>query len=87
MSFDQYLAMGHVVVRFGKMRVPSFDEWFFARFGVSRRVEVVAQSFDAVPQLLIGTQHIATMPPPARAGLPRHCCPCACCHRRSRFPP
>ena len=43
MSFDQYLAMGHVVVRFGKMRVPSFDEWFFARFGVSRRVEVVAR--------------------------------------------
>jgi LysR family transcriptional regulator, nod-box dependent transcriptional activator len=61
MTFDQYLSAGHVVVRFGKMRVPSFDEWFFARFGVSRRVEVVAQSFNAVPQLLIGTQRIATM--------------------------
>ena len=60
-SFEQYLSMGHVVVRFGKMRVPSFDEWFFARFGVSRRVEVIAQSFTAVPQLLIGTQRIATM--------------------------
>ena len=53
--------MGHVVVRFGKSRVPSFDEWFFTRFGFLRRVEVVAQSFNAVPQLLIGTQRIATM--------------------------
>jgi LysR family nod box-dependent transcriptional activator len=60
-SFDQYVAMGHVVVRFGKSRVPSFDEWFFSRFGVSRRVDVVAQSFNAVPQLLIGTERVATM--------------------------
>jgi LysR family nod box-dependent transcriptional activator len=61
MSFEQYLAMGHVVVRFGKSRVPSFDEWFFARYGVSRRVEVVAQTFNAVPQLIVGTPRIATM--------------------------
>jgi len=60
-TFEQYLAMGHVVVRFGKSRVPSFDEWFFTRFGFLRKVEVIAQSFNAVPQLLIGTQRIATM--------------------------
>ena len=61
MTFEQYLAMGHVVVRFGKSRVPSFDEWFFTRFGFLRRVEVIAQTFNVVPQLLIGTHRIATM--------------------------
>lgn len=61
MTFEQYLAMGHVVVRFGKARVPTFDEWFFARFGFVRKVEVIAQSFNAVPELVIGTQRLATV--------------------------
>lgn len=60
-SFEEYLAMGHVIVRFGKQRVPTFDEWFFTRFGVPRRVEIIAPTFNAVPQLLVGTHRIAMM--------------------------
>jgi DNA-binding transcriptional LysR family regulator len=61
-SLDEYLASGHVVARFGKNRTPAVDEWFFERFGHKRRVEVVAMSFNLLPQLVVGTTRIATMP-------------------------
>jgi DNA-binding transcriptional LysR family regulator len=62
LSLDEYLALGHVVARFGKSRTPSVDEWFFERFGPKRRIEVVAMSFNLLPQFVIGTTRIATMP-------------------------
>jgi LysR family transcriptional regulator, nod-box dependent transcriptional activator len=61
-SLDRYLSLGHVSVRFGKQRMPSMDEWFFERFGHKRRVEVVSPSFNLVPQLVLGTARIATIP-------------------------
>ena len=62
LSFDDYLRMGHVIVRAGKERIPAFDEWFLSRFGFARRIEVVATSFSTVPQFLVGTRRIAVMP-------------------------
>ena len=38
-SLDEYLALGHVVARFGKSCTPAVDEWFFERFGHKRRIE------------------------------------------------
>jgi LysR family transcriptional regulator, nod-box dependent transcriptional activator len=57
-----YLGLGHVVVRFGKQRqIPTFDEWFIERYGHQRRIEVVTTAFNLAPQLLIGTERIATL--------------------------
>lgn len=61
-TLAEYLAMGHVVVRFGKHReLTTFDEWFLERFGHERRVEVITTAFNLVPQLLVGTSRIATL--------------------------
>jgi DNA-binding transcriptional LysR family regulator len=61
LSLAQFLDMGHVQPSFGKQRAPANEEWIFARFGHERRVEVAATTFNAVPQLLVGTHRIATM--------------------------
>ncbi len=61
-SLDDYLAMGHIVVRFGKhQELTTFDEWFMERFGHERRVEVVTTAFNLVPQLLVGSHRISTL--------------------------
>jgi DNA-binding transcriptional LysR family regulator len=61
-SLDEYLNMGHVVVRFGKnQELTTFDEWFLERYGHERRVEIVTTAFNMVPHLLVGTSRIATL--------------------------
>ncbi|MGV7219504.1 LysR family transcriptional regulator [Bradyrhizobium sp. UFLA05-112] len=62
LTFDKYMSMGHVAVKFGRSRVPAVDEWFMQEHGLKRRVEVVVQSFSLVPPMLLGTNRIATMP-------------------------
>lgn len=60
LSLDQYLALGHIIVRYGSQRqLPAFDEWFSGRF--ERKIEIVTTTFNLVPQLLIGTSRIATV--------------------------
>lgn len=61
LSFDDYLAAGHVVPRFGDGRVPAFDGWLMERFGVIRRIEVTVPSLTAVGEMVVGTQRIATV--------------------------
>lgn len=62
LSLETYLSLGHIVVRFGRQQqVPTFDEWFIERFGHQRRIEVVTTAFNLVPQLLIGTNRVATL--------------------------
>jgi DNA-binding transcriptional LysR family regulator len=61
LSMDHYLEMGHVVTRFGKTQRPSAEEDFINQRGIIRKTEVVAMNFTMVPQLLIGTNRIATM--------------------------
>lgn len=61
LSLAQFLELGHVRPSFGKQRAPAIEEWFFARFGHQRRVEVATTTFNSVPQLLVGTHRIATM--------------------------
>ena len=61
-SIDQYLSLGHVIVRYGNQRqLPAFDEWFLDRGDYQRRIEVITTAFNLVPQLLIGTTRIATL--------------------------
>lgn len=61
LSLDQYLSLGHVVVRFGPQRFPALDEWFLDRYGCARKIEIVTASFNAIPHLLVGTTRIATI--------------------------
>jgi LysR family nod box-dependent transcriptional activator len=56
-----YFELGHVTARFGKSRVPAFEDWFVRRQKQQRRVEVVAPSFLSLPGLVVGTNRIATM--------------------------
>lgn len=57
-----YFEMGHVTSRFGKSRIPAFEDAFQRRQKKqNRRVEIVAPTFLSVPTLIIGTQRIATM--------------------------
>jgi LysR family transcriptional regulator, nod-box dependent transcriptional activator len=58
---ERYFELGHVTTRFGKARIPAFDDWFLRRQKQARRIEVVAPSFLSVPGLLVGTGRIATM--------------------------
>ena len=61
LSFDEYMAMGHVSVRFGDDRSITFEEWFLPRYGKQRRVEVSVDNFSTLPLLVMGTQRIATL--------------------------
>jgi DNA-binding transcriptional LysR family regulator len=61
-DLDRYLEMGHVAIGFGREPIGGIDEEFFRSTGVQRRVEVVATTFNLLPQLLVGTTRIATVP-------------------------
>lgn len=61
MTRDVYFGLGHVAARFGKARVPAFEDWFMRRQPQLRRVEIVAPSFLSLPGLVIGSNRIATV--------------------------
>jgi DNA-binding transcriptional LysR family regulator len=62
MSMRNYLRLGHVVARFGEQQqAPAFEEMFMARFSEARRIEVVTTGFTLIPQMVVGTQRIATI--------------------------
>ncbi len=61
MTSKLYLSLPHVTVRFGKQRIPAFDDWYMRRKKQQRRVEVVTASFVTMPSLIIGTNRIGTM--------------------------
>ncbi|EIM30634.1 LysR family transcriptional regulator [Microvirga lotononidis] len=62
LTFERYMSMGHVAVKFGRTRKPSIEEWFLLEHGFKRRLEVVVDSFSMLPPVLSGTNRIATMP-------------------------
>jgi LysR family transcriptional regulator, nod-box dependent transcriptional activator len=57
---EQYLQMGHVVMQFGRGRIPMQDEWFLTKLGLTRRIEVLAMNFGSLPQFVVGSRRIAT---------------------------
>jgi DNA-binding transcriptional LysR family regulator len=60
-SLEQYLSLGHVAVRFGNIHAVGLEQYFLARFGYKRRIEVVLAAFNLLPHFVIGTNRIATM--------------------------
>lgn len=61
LSLEQYMEMGHISVGFGRTRHLSIEDWFMSQYGFNRRLEVITHDFNTLPQLVIGTQRIATM--------------------------
>jgi DNA-binding transcriptional LysR family regulator len=61
MTRDLYFRLGHVTTRFGRTRLPAFEDWFIRRQQQQRRVEIVTSNFLTVPGLVVGTNRIATM--------------------------
>ncbi len=61
LTLEQYAALGHVVVSFVEGRVTSFDAQFGPGEGLHRRIEVVAPSYQVLPDLVAGTDRIATI--------------------------
>jgi DNA-binding transcriptional LysR family regulator len=60
-TLEQYTSLGHVVTLFGSQRLPGQLELFLNSTDISRHIEVSVGNFNALPQLLIGTNRIATM--------------------------
>lgn len=61
LTLDQFLALAHVVVKYGKHGVAHIEEKFFRSTGYHRRVEVVVSSFNTVPHMVVGTHRVATI--------------------------
>jgi len=56
-----YQRLGHVLFRTGKVGRPWFDQWHLNEYGDCRRVEVRVHSFSLMPQMVVGTDRIATV--------------------------
>jgi len=59
LSLEQFLDLGHVMVRFGDGETANYDEQFLRKSKYNRRVEVTTPGFDFAPQLVVGTDRIA----------------------------
>jgi DNA-binding transcriptional LysR family regulator len=58
-TLEQYLQMHHVM--FQNNGRPFFETWFERLHGEVRVAQVIAPSFNLLPQLVVGTQRIATL--------------------------
>jgi DNA-binding transcriptional LysR family regulator len=61
LTLEQFLQMGHVVVKYGPGSIPHLAERFFLDSGLGRRVEVTVTGYNSVPHLVVGTGRIALM--------------------------
>ena len=60
-SVAQYLSLGHVIVHVGELGSANYDERVLRELNYKRNIEIVTPSFDLAPQLVIGTDRIATV--------------------------
>lgn len=72
LGLDDYLRLGHVATSFGSHRQVAFEEAHFKSIGLSRRIEVVCATFNLLPQFVVGTRRIATLPHRLAVQLARH---------------
>jgi DNA-binding transcriptional LysR family regulator len=61
LSFERYLAAGHVLTQLQAGLGDSFEMWFVKRYGVNRRVAVTTYGFTTLPALVVGTEFVATV--------------------------
>ena len=60
-SVEQYLSLGHVIVHVGEIGAANYDERALRAMKYQRNIEVTTPSFDLAPQLVVGTERIATV--------------------------
>ncbi|MFT3763046.1 MAG: LysR family transcriptional regulator [Pseudoxanthomonas sp.] len=61
-TLEQYLDAGHVSFQTGSQGLPMFESWMIKTHGeTERRVEVTANSFHLLPQLIVDTDRVATL--------------------------
>lgn len=61
LSFDDYIAARHVIVRIGHGRVSRFDDWFQEQYGAVRNIELVAPHYTSLPFLIVGTDRLTVI--------------------------
>jgi len=61
LSIETYLSLSHVVTRFGRTRVPSFEDWYLRYCKYERSIAATTPGFSLVAPLIVGTNHIATV--------------------------
>jgi LysR family nod box-dependent transcriptional activator len=61
LTFERYLAAGHVLMQPPGGVGDSFEAWFVKRYGVTRRVAVTSYGFSALAAMVVGTDLIATV--------------------------
>ncbi|WP_428152172.1 LysR family transcriptional regulator [Brevundimonas sp.] len=59
MDEERFRSLGHVVVRFARIRASSLAETWMDTHVPERRIELIAPAFIHVPRMLVGTQRIA----------------------------
>lgn len=62
LTAEQYFEASHIGVEWGGGRRQTYDQQFIAVGARARRQEVIAPSFTLIPELLIDTPRIATLP-------------------------
>lgn len=62
LTLDHYLALDHVVVKWGAIRSITNDSLAILEEGLSRREAVIASHYASIPELLVQTSRIATVP-------------------------
>jgi DNA-binding transcriptional LysR family regulator len=60
-KFEDYQKLGHVVTQIEEGRTALFEDWFLAKYGKVRRIEVICLYFSLLPSLVVGTNRIATV--------------------------
>lgn len=61
LTLERYLAARHVMMQPPGYAGTTFEDNFFKRQGLTRRAAVTTYSFAALPALLCGTDHVATL--------------------------
>ena len=62
LSLKQYLGLQHVAMNFGRARMQSFEGEFLESSGYHRNVSTWVSSFIVLPDMVVGTNRIATVP-------------------------
>lgn len=61
-TLGEYLSLRHVAMNFGRARTQGLEGHYLDKIGVTRRVAAAVPQFTPLPQYVIGTDRIATVP-------------------------
>lgn len=61
-SEEQYFSLGHIIVELGRGHGYTHDERFLRERGMMRRVEIAVPGWNLIPELIVGSHRIATVP-------------------------